>query len=234
MRNVDPTTEYIEYICSLYDDVYDDRVEDCKPPAAGVEYCAPGADWIPGQQAKHKSLIAFRKELEDIGIKLSSSKIRKILISGGCWSTERSREIGGLFDEYTKPVSEGGKGLNNGDAVALIAMELGVSVVTVSVNLPYLNVVYNLENKSSNAKRCARYKERKRSNTETTFESFLKEQLKDPEFKAEWDALNDARVSSGLTQSELAKKTGIAQGDISKIENGNGNPSYYEDHTKIN
>ena len=75
----------------------------------------------------------------------------------------------------------------------------------------------------------------KKNNTETTFESFLKEQLKDPEFKAEWDALEpefsivqaliDARVSSGLTQSELAEKTGIAQGDISKIENGNGNPS---------
>ena len=35
----------------------------------------------------------------------------------------------------------------------------------------------------------------------------------------------DARVSAGLTQSELAKKTGIAQADISRIENGNGNPS---------
>ena len=74
-----------------------------------------------------------------------------------------------------------------------------------------------------------------KNKTETTFEAFLDEQLKDAEFKAEWDALEpefsivqaliDARVSSGLTQSELAKKTGIAQGDISKIENGNGNPS---------
>ena len=97
-----------------------------------------------------------------MGIKLSSSKIRKILITGGCWSTERSREIGEMFDEYTKPKAEGGKGLNNDEAVAHIATELDVSVVTVSVNLPYQNVVYKLENKSSNAKRCARYKERKR------------------------------------------------------------------------
>ena len=70
---------------------------------------------------------------------------------------------------------------------------------------------------------------------ETSFNEYLNEQLKDPEFKMEWDALEaefsivqaiiDARESSGLTQSELARKTGIAQGDISKIENGNGNPS---------
>ena len=70
---------------------------------------------------------------------------------------------------------------------------------------------------------------------ETTFNDYLNKQLKDPEFKREWETLDaefsivqaliDARESSGLTQSELAKKTGIAQGDISKIENGNGNPS---------
>ena len=70
---------------------------------------------------------------------------------------------------------------------------------------------------------------------ETTFNEYLNKQLKDSEFKKEWDALEaefsivqaliNARESSGLTQSELARKTGIAQGDISKIENGNGNPS---------
>jgi transcriptional regulator with XRE-family HTH domain len=35
----------------------------------------------------------------------------------------------------------------------------------------------------------------------------------------------DARKKKGITQKELAEKTGIAQGDISKLENGNGNPS---------
>lgn len=59
--------------------------------------------------------------------------------------------------------------------------------------------------------------------------------MKDPEFKKEYDALEpefeiiqamiDARKNSGMTQKELADKTGIAQSDISKIENGNGNPS---------
>lgn len=67
------------------------------------------------------------------------------------------------------------------------------------------------------------------------FNDFLKEQLKDPEFKAEYEKLQpehvviqaiiDARKQSGLTQKELSERTGIAQGDISKIEKGNANPS---------
>ena len=64
---------------------------------------------------------------------------------------------------------------------------------------------------------------------------YVNEKLKDPAFKAEYDALEDefviiqaiidARKKSGLTQKELAARTGIAQADISKLENGNANPS---------
>ena len=64
---------------------------------------------------------------------------------------------------------------------------------------------------------------------------FLAEQMKDPEFKAEWDALDPeftvieailkARKESGLTQKQLSERTGIAQTDISKLERGNANPS---------
>ncbi len=69
----------------------------------------------------------------------------------------------------------------------------------------------------------------------TKFDDFLKEQLKDPEVKKEYDALApefaiiqamiDARQASGMTQKQLADKTGIAQSDISKLERGNANPS---------
>ena len=69
----------------------------------------------------------------------------------------------------------------------------------------------------------------------TTFNDFLKEQLKDPEIKAEYETLKpefaiiqamiDARKLKGITQKELSERTGIAQGDISKLEHGNGNPS---------
>ena len=39
-------------------------------------------------------------------------------------------------------------------------------------------------------------------------------------------AIIDARKSKGITQKTLSEKTGIiAQGDISKLENGNSNPS---------
>ncbi len=69
----------------------------------------------------------------------------------------------------------------------------------------------------------------------TTFNEFLEDKMKDPAFKAEYEALEpeftiiqaiiDARKNSGLTQQQLAQKTGIAQADISKLENGNANPS---------
>ena len=76
MTKSDPTAEYIEYICSLYGDAYDDRLEDCKPPAAGDTIRTPGKDWIPGQVANHKSIIAFQSELEDKGIKLSANSAK--------------------------------------------------------------------------------------------------------------------------------------------------------------
>ena len=162
MNKPSPSEEFIKYICDLYGDVYDDRIEDSRPPAAGFEHKEPGGDWIPGQVASHKSLIAFQRELSEMGIRLSSSKIRKILITGGHWSTERSREIAGLFSLYTNPTEKQDLGLSADEAIRKIADKLGVSIVTVSVNLPYQNVVYNLENRSSNAIRCARYKERRK------------------------------------------------------------------------
>jgi len=67
------------------------------------------------------------------------------------------------------------------------------------------------------------------------FREFLDEQLQDPEFRKEWDALEpefaivqaliDARKNVGLTQKQLSERTGIAQSDISKLESGGGNPS---------
>lgn len=38
-------------------------------------------------------------------------------------------------------------------------------------------------------------------------------------------AMIDARISNNMTQKELAEKTGIAQTEISKLENGTRNPS---------
>lgn len=67
------------------------------------------------------------------------------------------------------------------------------------------------------------------------FQELLQEELKNPEFKKEWDniqpemdvirAMIDARIEQNLTQKELATRTGINQADISKLENGTKNPS---------
>ena len=67
------------------------------------------------------------------------------------------------------------------------------------------------------------------------FDKYLEEQLKNKEFRKEWEALQpeytimkamiEARTSQGLTQKELSIRSGIAQGDISKMETGNANPS---------
>jgi len=68
-----------------------------------------------------------------------------------------------------------------------------------------------------------------------TFQDHLKESLKDPEFKKEWEnseadfqlscRLIEARLKRNLSQRDLAKKVGTSQAAISRIEGMNGNPS---------
>lgn len=67
------------------------------------------------------------------------------------------------------------------------------------------------------------------------FQQLKQELMNDSEFRKEYEALQpemditrallDARIKSGLTQMELAEKTGISQADISRLENGTRNPS---------
>ncbi|WP_440453401.1 helix-turn-helix domain-containing protein [Ruminococcus intestinalis] len=67
------------------------------------------------------------------------------------------------------------------------------------------------------------------------FRVTLNERLKDENFKSEYDALEpkyqlinailDCRKEMNMTQKQLFEATVIAQGDISKIENGCANPS---------
>lgn len=67
------------------------------------------------------------------------------------------------------------------------------------------------------------------------FDEFLKESLKNPKIKAEYDKLQPefaviraiirARVDNGVTQKDLAEKVGTKQSVISRLESGRANPS---------
>jgi len=68
-----------------------------------------------------------------------------------------------------------------------------------------------------------------------TLKEYKETRMKDPEFSAAYTdlqpelnvirAIIDARLSQNMTQKELAEKTGIAQTEISRLENGTRNPS---------
>ena len=68
-----------------------------------------------------------------------------------------------------------------------------------------------------------------------TFEEHLKESMKDPEFRKEWEKLQPemaailtivkAREEMGITQERLAELTGIDQAVISKLETGKRKPT---------
>ena len=133
----DASCDFIDKICELYADSYDDRLEDRR-------------------ETKHKSLKCFQRELEKVGISLSTVKIQKILITGGKWSTQRSREAAALY------VQMAGPGKDKTYALRRVAEKLGISVPMVVMNLPYEKGVYKLENKSRNAVSCAAYRKRSR------------------------------------------------------------------------
>ena len=67
------------------------------------------------------------------------------------------------------------------------------------------------------------------------FDRLLEEQLKDPEFRKEWEAtqlefditelLIQARAAKNVSQKELAARAGIRQSNLSRIERGQCKPN---------
>lgn len=67
------------------------------------------------------------------------------------------------------------------------------------------------------------------------FRNYLHDNLENPEFAQEWQEqaperqivaqIVAARKEEGLSQRELAERCGMKPSNLSRIENGNGNPS---------
>ena len=67
------------------------------------------------------------------------------------------------------------------------------------------------------------------------FREHLERSLQSDEFKEEWETQSaerevmrrivEARIAEGMTQAELAEACGMKQANLSRLENGNGNPS---------
>ena len=75
---------------------------------------------------------------------------------------ERSRAVAELYEKYTMDQKTGGEGMPPKAVVKQIAEELEISTVSVNINLPYGKTVYDLEEKSSNAKRIEKHRAKKR------------------------------------------------------------------------
>ena len=68
-----------------------------------------------------------------------------------------------------------------------------------------------------------------------TLDEVYKELMQDPEFAKAYEevqpelaimrAIADARAEQGLTQKQVSERTGIAQAELSKLENGTRNPT---------
>ena len=68
-----------------------------------------------------------------------------------------------------------------------------------------------------------------------TLKEYKEKRMQDPEFADAYielqpemnviRAMIDARISQNMSQKELSERTGIAQTEISKLENGTRNPS---------
>lgn len=69
----------------------------------------------------------------------------------------------------------------------------------------------------------------------TTFEEFMANAMKDPEFKIEYDKLQpeyelinkliEARIKKKMTQKDIANRMGTKQSALARLESGNSNPT---------
>lgn len=130
--------ELVEKVCSFFGRVYDDFEEERHLALRG--HRSGDEKWeelMGGEPTINETAAEFD---------ITPMKVRKLLITGGCYDTEIYRRIKALREQ--------------GKTVEAIAERIQKKSITVRSYLPYERVIYNLEEKSVNADRLQRFKER--------------------------------------------------------------------------
>lgn len=130
--------ELVDKVCAFFGRVYDDAEESKHLELRG--YRRGDREWthIMGSNMTINEVAAH--------FKITPMKVRKLLITGGYYDTRMYREIQQKIDD--------------GMSIAEIATDMGKSPGTIRTYLPYERVIYNLEERSVNADRVQRFKER--------------------------------------------------------------------------
>lgn len=146
MTNKD-TNNLITTACTYFGTPFDDRSD-----AYSIFY-APH-----GQEPEHVTLHQVADAMN-----ISTVKVRKLLISGGSYSTEKSREIQERYKDLVKIYTM--KGINRRQAekkaVLTISVEMKLGRASVYSYLPFKNTAYGIEDRSPAAIRQERYRNRK-------------------------------------------------------------------------
>ena len=130
--------QLVKQICSYFGRIFDDFELERHAALRGHR---PGDEkWLEIMEDDP----TIKETAEEFGI--SPMKVRKLLITGGCYDTELYREIKSLSDR--------------GLTVEQIAEKVNKKPVTIRSYLPYERVIYNLEERSVNADKLQRFKKR--------------------------------------------------------------------------
>ena len=122
--------ELLDAVCDYYGDPVDDRKE---------------------EDAEHVSLHDVADEFD-----ITVMKARKLLITGGLYSTSLSRKVQEFHAQ--------------GLTVAQITEETGLKRASINSYLPYAHIIYNLPDISIKAERQKQYRVRKRNSVRTDVE----------------------------------------------------------------
>ena len=130
--------ELVERICSFFGRVYDDFEEERHLTLRGRR---------PSDQKWEETMMGdptINETAKEFGI--TPMKVRKLLITGGSYDTETYREVKQLREQ--------------GLSVEQIAEKMDKKPGTVRSYFPYERVIYNLDERSVNADRLQRFKQR--------------------------------------------------------------------------